>query len=391
MCIRAHVPQLVTSRQNLRHYTCAVIYAYGVATISRLLKIIVLFCRKCPLLHGSFAKETYLVKEPTNRSHVIYAYAWHDSCISDCCITGGCTTSYIQHVCLHVLEDVRHRKHTMCAMTCSYGCCDAFICVTWFMQFRLLHYGRMWDIVHTPCVPWRGHTGAVIHSYVWHDSCSSECCITRGCTTSYTQHVVCVHIMWCVYTTCVLTCCGGSKTLYSQLDIVHTTCGVCTHTTCAVCHNVRTARNHRTHNTLYTQHDIVHTACGVCTHTTCAVCHIARTAINYRTRNTLYTQQDIVHTTCGVCTRITCAVTHSYVCCDEFMCVTWVMHLRWLHYWRRHDIVHVYCMFMCAACLRVLHVFTCCMFMCAAYLCVLHVYVCCMFMCAACLCVLWLI
>jgi len=44
---------------------------YGVATISRLLKMIGLFCRISSLLWGSFAKETYHFKEPTNRSHPI--------------------------------------------------------------------------------------------------------------------------------------------------------------------------------------------------------------------------------------------------------------------------------------------------------------------------------
>ena len=48
------------------HHMC-----YGVATISRLLKIIGLFCRISALLQGSFAKETYNFKEPTNRSHPI--------------------------------------------------------------------------------------------------------------------------------------------------------------------------------------------------------------------------------------------------------------------------------------------------------------------------------
>ena len=42
---------------------------YGVATISRLLKITGLFCRISSLLQGSFAKETYRFKESTSRSH----------------------------------------------------------------------------------------------------------------------------------------------------------------------------------------------------------------------------------------------------------------------------------------------------------------------------------
>ena len=48
---------------------------YGVAMISRLLKIIGLFCRISSLLQGSFAKENYDFKEPTNRSHPIQEYA----------------------------------------------------------------------------------------------------------------------------------------------------------------------------------------------------------------------------------------------------------------------------------------------------------------------------
>jgi len=41
------------------------------ATISRLLKMIRLFCRLSSLLWGSFAKETYDYKEPTSGSHPI--------------------------------------------------------------------------------------------------------------------------------------------------------------------------------------------------------------------------------------------------------------------------------------------------------------------------------
>ena len=44
-------------------------WRYGVATISRLLKMTGLFYRILSLLWVSFAKETYHFKEPTNRSH----------------------------------------------------------------------------------------------------------------------------------------------------------------------------------------------------------------------------------------------------------------------------------------------------------------------------------
>ena len=47
-------------------------YAYGVAMISRLLQIIGFFFKISSLSQGSFAKETYHCKEPTNRSHCMY-------------------------------------------------------------------------------------------------------------------------------------------------------------------------------------------------------------------------------------------------------------------------------------------------------------------------------
>ena len=47
------------------------VLVYGLATISRLLKIAGLFCRIQSLLQGSFAEETYNLKEPTNRDYPI--------------------------------------------------------------------------------------------------------------------------------------------------------------------------------------------------------------------------------------------------------------------------------------------------------------------------------
>ena len=44
---------------------------YGVATVSRIDKILGLFCRILSLLQGSFAKETYNLIDPANQSHPI--------------------------------------------------------------------------------------------------------------------------------------------------------------------------------------------------------------------------------------------------------------------------------------------------------------------------------
>ena len=57
---------------------------YRVATISKLLKIMFIFCRIQSLLWGPFAKETYNLKEPTHRSHPIVNANGH-LCIAACC------------------------------------------------------------------------------------------------------------------------------------------------------------------------------------------------------------------------------------------------------------------------------------------------------------------
>jgi len=65
-----HIDTCIRTYRPIDLHTCT----YGVATISRLLKIIGLFCRIWSLLQGSFAKETYNFKEPTNCSYPIHIY-----------------------------------------------------------------------------------------------------------------------------------------------------------------------------------------------------------------------------------------------------------------------------------------------------------------------------
>ena len=81
-CVYTHLSSHASAYTNIHTFVsvhqlwyvhCVVVssFWYGVATISRLLKIIGLFFRISSLLQGSFAKETYNFKEPTNRSHPI--------------------------------------------------------------------------------------------------------------------------------------------------------------------------------------------------------------------------------------------------------------------------------------------------------------------------------
>ena len=76
---------------TLRH-TCRSVLAqcvtlcYGVATISTLLKIIGLFCKRALQKRLYSAKETYNFKEPTNRSHPI---PWRSE--------SQCVVRYVSH------------------------------------------------------------------------------------------------------------------------------------------------------------------------------------------------------------------------------------------------------------------------------------------------------
>jgi len=76
--------------------------AYGVATMSRRLKITGLFCRLSSLLQGSFAKETYNFKEPTNRNHPVYilAFVW-ESHLNVYMYIRVCVREARERVCIH--------------------------------------------------------------------------------------------------------------------------------------------------------------------------------------------------------------------------------------------------------------------------------------------------
>jgi len=50
---------------------------YGVATISRMLKNIGLFCKRDLQKRPIFCKETYIFKHPTHRSHPIVNTQWY--------------------------------------------------------------------------------------------------------------------------------------------------------------------------------------------------------------------------------------------------------------------------------------------------------------------------
>jgi len=121
--------------------TCAVhtCYVYGMATVSRLLKNIRLFCRISSLLLGSFAKETYHFKEPNNRSHPMtpyYTLRVHHMWTPHNC-RQLCTYMYIRHVYtyttyvlyIHICAYTTYMyiQHTCCIYIYTQHTCCAYI------------------------------------------------------------------------------------------------------------------------------------------------------------------------------------------------------------------------------------------------------------------------
>jgi len=82
-------------------------YVYGVATISRLLRIIGLFCKRALEKRRYSAKETHNFKEPTNRSHPIAGYDVYLSIDSESytCI------QFCQNICMTHISSIITPQH----------------------------------------------------------------------------------------------------------------------------------------------------------------------------------------------------------------------------------------------------------------------------------------
>jgi len=122
---------------NTPNHTFENVY-YGVATISRLLKILGLFCRTSSLSQGSFAKETYHFKEPTNRSHPIWC--------GELLALGPCVCSMLccAAVCCGVLQYVV----VCCSMLwCAWAmCCSMLWCALQYAVVCCIVLGHVFAV-----------------------------------------------------------------------------------------------------------------------------------------------------------------------------------------------------------------------------------------------------
>ena len=103
---------------------------YGVATISRLLKIICLFCKRALYKRRYSAKETWYFKEPTNRSHPIYHMSDtnHSDTITasgiDMYISHSPILRYLNHTSYAYVVWIIHHMHQMYHHVSQNNVCD---------------------------------------------------------------------------------------------------------------------------------------------------------------------------------------------------------------------------------------------------------------------------
>jgi len=172
-----------------------------VATISRLLQIIGLFCRISSLLQGFFAKETYNLKEPSNRSHpiwilahmckwVILMYESHICHIYVCVIyiyVWGFILEYDSFI-YTLNESYSFTNHSYDTYVWGFRlirmCEDSYVWHdSWLIRKDMTH-SYVWGLIR---VTWLIHTFDMTYSYVWHDSFTCATWLIHTCDMTHSN------------------------------------------------------------------------------------------------------------------------------------------------------------------------------------------------------------
>ena len=219
--------------------TC--ISTHGVATISRLLKIIGLFCKRDLLKRRYSTKEPYNFKEPTNRSHPIHLYssAWHIVKTHTPTLSLSHTHSWSQShfdtdiTRWYVWHDSLPPTQVVVETRSLWHWYDPVICGTWCAH----KHTETQTLTHTQA---HAHAHAHAHSCknveslgTSHESknesweahsvcvCVSECVCVRVCVCVY--NVSCKHAKTHYVSTPV--CAGGNESCYTEMG--HVACKKC--------------------------------------------------------------------------------------------------------------------------------------------------------------------
>jgi len=307
---------------------------YGVATISRLLKIIGLFCRILTLLQ---------TRPISLRSLLIVA------------------TPYDAHSGTMPLRPRRLHTRVMCDMTrwrvCNgaFLCAawlihvwhDSFLCATWLIYMRdmthlsVRHYSSRHDAAAWPtntrcvwhdsslCATWLIHMCDMTHSYVRHDSLIYVTWLIHMCAMphSYVHHDVFSHgrcdLVACTRKMCVpwlIHMCDTKRSIH-RCDMTHSYVPWHIHM-CNITHS-------------YVRHDTF-----ICDITHSYVRHDTLIYVTWLIHMCDMTHSYVRHDTfiCATWHIHTCNMTHSYVQHDTFICATWHINIcDMTHSYVRHD------------------------------------------------------
>ena len=155
----------------------------GVSTISRLLKIIDLFCKKALKKGWYSAKETYNLKERTNRSHPIYT--WRCACHRYMYDMYIARYVYVRHIRFHIYKT--YMSWCIC-LTCT--------CV----PQRMCHWDiRMWQWCDTLCNTLQHtlqHTALHSATHCKRHKCLDVCktCMSLQHTLQHTATHICLDV-----------------------------------------------------------------------------------------------------------------------------------------------------------------------------------------------------
>jgi len=185
----SHIWLKDSTSHSLRH-VCGM---YGVATCSRLLKILGLFCKRALWKRRYSAKVAYNFKEPTNRSHPIVVY--------DSKYTCGYIDVWLSCICTQVTcVTLRCTYEWVIYVTCL--CCTRVICMSHMNEschIWMSHVTYEWVMSHMneSCHIWMSHV-----TYEWVMSHMNAAChiwmsqqhlkviyVTCVCCTRVMMHV----------------------------------------------------------------------------------------------------------------------------------------------------------------------------------------------------------
>ena len=116
--IHTHACIYVHTFTHIRITTQRCTFWQGVATISRLLKMIGLFCKRALEKRRYSAKETYNFKEPTNRSHPIFS---HMQAPRHTHLRSYAQPHIYTHTCTHAIIYAHTHNHTQVHYSATSG------------------------------------------------------------------------------------------------------------------------------------------------------------------------------------------------------------------------------------------------------------------------------